>query len=84
MEDAATAEISRSQVWQWIRSPKGVLEDGRKVTAELVKALVPEELAKIKADGFEGKFDRAAEIFTKMSTQEAFEEFLTLPLYEEL
>jgi len=84
MEDAATAEISRSQVWQWIRSPKGVLEDGRKVTAELVKALVPEELAKIKADGFEGKFDRAAEIFTKMSTQEAFEEFLTLPLYEEI
>ncbi len=84
MEDAATAEISRSQVWQWIRSPKGVLDDGRKVTAELVKALVPEELAKIKADGFEGKFDRAAEIFTKMSTQEAFEEFLTLPLYEEL
>jgi len=84
MEDAATAEISRSQVWQWIRSPKGVLEDGRKVTAELVKTLVPEELAKIKADGFEGKFDRAAEIFTRMSTQEAFEEFLTLPLYEEI
>ncbi|HKX40246.1 MAG TPA: malate synthase A [Burkholderiaceae bacterium] len=84
MEDAATAEISRSQVWQWIRSPKGVLEYGRKVTAELVKALVPEELAKIKAGGFEGKFDRAAEIFTQMSTQEAFAEFLTLPLYEEI
>ena len=84
MEDAATAEISRSQVWQWIRSPKGVLDDGRKITAELVKSLVPEELAKIKAGGFEGKFERAAEIFTKMSTQEAFEEFLTLPLYEEI
>ncbi|OYY64847.1 MAG: malate synthase A, partial [Burkholderiales bacterium 28-67-8] len=68
MEDAATAEISRSQVWQWIRTPKGVLEDGRKVTADLVRSLVPEELAKIKAGGFEGKFDRAAEIFTKMST----------------
>ena len=84
MEDAATAEISRSQVWQWIRSSKGVLEDGRKVTAEMVKALVPEELAKIKADGFEGKFDRAAEIFTRMSTQDEFAEFLTLPLYEEV
>jgi malate synthase len=84
MEDAATAEISRSQVWQWIRSPKGVLNDGRKVTAEMVRALVPEELARIKANGFEGKFDRAAEIFTKMSTQDAFEEFLTLPLYEEI
>ncbi|MBP6531240.1 MAG: malate synthase A [Burkholderiales bacterium] len=84
MEDAATAEISRSQVWQWIRTPKGVLDDGRKITAEMVKAFVPEELAKIKAGGFVGKFDRAAEIFTKMSTQDAFEEFLTLPLYEEI
>jgi malate synthase len=84
MEDAATAEISRSQVWQWIRSPKGVLEDGRKVTADLVRTLVPEELAKIKAGGFDGKFDRAAEIFTTMSTQDDFAEFLTLPLYEEI
>jgi len=84
MEDAATAEISRSQVWQWIRSPKGVLDDGRKVTADLVRKLVPEELAKIKAGGFVGKFDRAAEIFTQMSTQDAFAEFLTLPLYEEI
>ena len=84
MEDAATAEISRSQVWQWIRTPKGVLEDGRKVTADMVRSFVPEELAKIKAGGFEGKFDRAAEIFTQMSTQDAFEEFLTLPLYEEI
>ena len=88
MEDAATAEISRSQVWQWIRSPKGVLDDGRKVTAELVRALVPEELAKIKASALlattEGKFDRAAAIFLTMSTQAAFEEFLTLPLYEEI
>lgn len=84
MEDAATAEISRSQVWQWIRSTKGVLDDGRKVTAELVRSLVPEELAKIKAGGFEGKFDRAAQIFEQMSTQEQFAEFLTLPLYEEI
>ena len=84
MEDAATAEISRSQVWQWIRSSKGVLDDGRKVTADLVRKLVPEELAKIKAGGFVGKFDRAAEIFTQMSTQDAFAEFLTLPLYEEI
>jgi malate synthase len=84
MEDAATAEISRSQVWQWIRSAKGVLDDGRKVTADMVKGFVPEELAKIKALGVEGKFDRAADIFTAMSTQDKFEEFLTLPLYEEI
>ena len=84
MEDAATAEISRSQVWQWIRSPKGVLDDGRKVTADLVRTFVPEELAKIQAGGFEGRFERAAEIFKEMSTRDAFAEFLTLPLYEEL
>jgi len=83
MEDAATAEISRSQVWQWIRSPKGVLDDGRKVTAAMVRPLVAEELAKIKATPAIGQFDRAAQIFEKMSTDEAFAEFLTLPLYEE-
>jgi malate synthase len=83
MEDAATAEISRSQVWQWIRSPKGVLDDGRKVTAGLVRALIPEELAKVKASGGPGEFDRAARIFEKMSTDDEFAEFLTLPLYEE-
>src|SRR5207247_865758 len=49
MEDAATAEISRSQIWQWIRSPKGVLDDGRKVTAELFKRLLAEELPKVHA-----------------------------------
>jgi len=83
MEDAATAEISRSQVWQWIRSPKGVLDDGRKVTAALVRTLTAEELAKVKATGATGEFDRAAQIFEKMSTDEEFAEFLTLPLYEE-
>ena len=84
MEDAATAEISRSQVWQWIRSPKGVLDDGRKVTVELVKPLIKEELLKIKESGAIGLCDRAAEIFDQMSTGEYFEEFLTLPLYEEI
>lgn len=86
MEDAATAEISRSQVWQWIRSPKGTLEDGRKITAEMVRALVPEELAKVKTVvvGETSTYDRAAKIFEEMSTAEAFAEFLTLPLYEEI
>jgi malate synthase len=85
MEDAATAEISRSQVWQWIRSPKGVLEDGSKVTAELVRKLIPEELAKVhEVAGPSAAYDRAARIFETMSTQEEFAEFLTLPLYEEV
>lgn len=85
MEDAATAEISRSQVWQWIRSPKGVLEDGRKVTADMVRAMIPEELVKVKAVAGSGTtYDRAAQIFEEMSTSDAFAEFLTLPLYEEI
>ncbi|MGJ9416277.1 malate synthase A [Massilia sp. CMS3.1] len=87
MEDAATAEISRSQVWQWIRSPKGVLDDGRKVTAEMVRTMIPEELANAKAaapNGDNPSYARAATIFEEMSTSEEFAEFLTLPLYEEI
>jgi malate synthase len=85
MEDAATAEISRSQVWQWIRSPKGVLEDGRKITADLVRSLIPQELVNVKASAGQGEtYDKAAEIFETMSTQESFTEFLTLPLYEQI
>ena len=89
MEDAATAEIARAQVWQWIYSPKGVLDDGRKVTAELVRTLIPEELAKVKAEvSAQGEdtanYDKAAKIFEKMALSEEFTEFLTLPLYEEL
>ncbi|MGZ9043344.1 MAG: malate synthase A, partial [Telluria sp.] len=77
MEDAATAEISRSQVWQWIRTPKGVLEDGRKVTAEMVRAMIPEELAKVKEvapNGSDPSYARAAQIFEEMSTSEQFAE----------
>ena len=82
MEDAATAEISRSQIWQWIRSPKGVLEDGRKVTAELFKKLLGEELAKVKASGAEGKLDEAAQIFERITSDDQYVEFLTLPAYQ--
>lgn len=85
MEDAATAEISRSQVWQWIRSAKGKLEDGSKITAEMVRAMIEEELIKVKqAVGDGASYERAAVIFEQMSTSEEFAEFLTLPLYEEI
>jgi malate synthase len=85
MEDAATAEISRSQVWQWIRASKGVLEDGRKVTAEMVREMIPQELKKVKEIAGTGPtYDRAAKIFEQMSTATDFAEFLTLPLYEEI
>jgi malate synthase len=87
MEDAATAEISRSQIWQWVVSPKGKLDDGRKVTAEMVKAMIPEELAKVKAtvtaNGEKTEtYDQAAGIFEKMALAADYPEFLTLPLYE--
>jgi malate synthase len=86
MEDAATAEISRSQVWQWIRSPKGVLDDGRKVTKAMVAAMIPQELQKIRdllgpAYGH-GKYDDAATIFAGLVDNDTFVEFLTLPAYE--
>jgi len=86
MEDAATAEISRSQVWQWIRSPKGVLDDGRKVTRAMVAAMIPEEMKKIRellGAGFgAGRYDDAAKIFADLVDNDAFVEFLTLPAYE--
>ena len=84
MEDAATAEISRSQIWQWMRSPKGQLEDGRKVTPELFKALLGEELAKVKAAQSEGKYDEGAKLFEKITTEDKYVEFLTLPAYQQI
>src|SRR5246127_1094371 len=59
MEDAATAEISRAQVWQWIRHPRGVLSDGRKVTKELFRTVLGEELKKIKEQSGEKRFAAA-------------------------
>ena len=86
MEDAATAEISRSQIWQWIRSPKGVLDDGRKVTVELFHESLAAEIPKIKAYLGEnawaaGKYTEAAQMFDQMCTGE-YVEFLTLPTYD--
>ena len=86
MEDAATAEISRSQIWQWIRSPKGVLDDGRKVTADLFKQLLAEELPKVKAHLGDaayaaGKYEEGARLFEKITVGD-YVEFLTLPAYD--
>jgi malate synthase len=86
MEDAATAEISRSQVWQWIRSPKGVLADGRKVTKELVSQLTADELTKTPAivgDAAykQGKYVEGAKLFEQLVLNDEYEEFLTLPAY---
>ena len=87
MEDAATAEISRSQIWQWIRSPKGVLEDGRKVTTEFIRKLLPEELAKVRTLLGEeawkaGQYEAAAKLFDQITIRDDYVEFLTLPGYD--
>jgi malate synthase len=86
MEDAATAEISRTQVWQWIQ--RGAeMEDGRKVSYEMVKGFMPSELEKIEAyvgeEAYEkGEFKQAIDLFDMLINSEEFVEFLTLPAYE--
>ncbi|MDA0225194.1 MAG: malate synthase A [Proteobacteria bacterium] len=87
MEDAATAEISRSQIWQWMRSDKGRLDDGRKVTRELFRELLAEELHKVKTYlGDEayaaGRYEAGAKLFDRITTDDHYVEFLTLPAYE--
>ncbi|MCL6632263.1 MAG: malate synthase A [Alicyclobacillus herbarius] len=89
MEDAATAEISRAQVWQWIRHPKGVLVDGRKVTVEMFRQMLAEELEKIRQqvgnDRYQsGRYEEAAQLFEELTLAEDFVDFLTLPGYERL
>ena len=89
MEDAATTEISRSQIWEWIHHPKGILEDGRKVTVALFQELAKDELEKIRATVGEQqftsrKFQTAAEILDNIITDDQFVEFLTLPAYRYL
>ncbi len=86
MEDLATSEISRSQLWQWLRYG-AKLDDGRKITAELYDQLLADELTKIRTEyGDErydgGHFKDAVELFMRMSKSETFDEFLSLPAYE--
>lgn len=88
MEDAATAEISRSQVWQWIRN-EARLDDGRPVTRELFQRTLDEEMRALREGlGHErfdsGRFAEARALFERLSTADTFEEFLTLPAYEAL
>ncbi|MFC4353756.1 malate synthase A [Chryseomicrobium palamuruense] len=89
MEDAATAEISRTQVWQWIRHPEGKLEDGHKITGEFVNQVLEEELTTLKEQFGEqvytdGRFEEAARLFRQLVLNDEFIEFLTLPGYDQL
>jgi malate synthase len=86
MEDAATAEISRAQVWQWLHL-KAKLDDGREVTPEMFRDAVTGEMERVKgevgAKAFDGgRFKEAIALFSDMSLSATFDEFLTLPAYK--
>ena len=88
MEDAATAEISRAQVWQWVRHNQK-LDDGRAITKELVREIVREENDKVKAQIGEeayakGRYEDAAQLMIDLVEQPQFYEFLTLPAYDRI
>jgi malate synthase len=86
MEDAATAEISRTQLWQWLHNTS-TLADGRKFTKDLYSELLKSEIRIIKdlvgEDKFKtGKFELAIELFDSLVISEEFEEFLTVKAYK--
>jgi malate synthase len=87
MEDAATAEISRSQVWQWIHNDVA-LDDGPVVTRELVERLIDEELTKIRAasgqDFDAERYGQAVALFSEVALADTFADFLTIPAYERM
>jgi malate synthase len=88
MEDAATAEISRSQVWQWLHNDVE-LSNGTRVTRELVEKLIEEEMQRIRDEvGKEafgkGRWDDARSTYTEMALSDDYAEFLTLPAYERM
>ncbi|MBO0913820.1 malate synthase A [Streptomyces laculatispora] len=88
MEDAATAEISRSQIWQWINADV-VFENGEHATAELARKVAAEELAAIRAETGEeafaaGRWQQAHDLLLQVSLDQDYADFLTLPAYEQL
>ncbi|MEV3949920.1 malate synthase A [Streptomyces halstedii] len=88
MEDAATAEISRSQIWQWINADV-VFENGEHATADLARTVAAEELATIRAEAGEeafaaGKWQQAHDLLLQVSLDQDYADFLTLPAYEQL
>jgi len=89
MEDAATAEISRTQVWQWVHHPQGILDDGRPITLDLFRTVLQEELASLRTamgdTAFaEGSYKKAADLFASLISDDTLDEFLTLRAYEQL
>jgi malate synthase len=88
MEDAATAEISRTQIWQWLKS-EVMLENGRTFTRPMYDEYRKSEIKKIKSlvgeeSFYQGNYKRAIELFDSLVLSDEFEEFLTLPAYKYL
>lgn len=81
MEDAATAEICRTQLWQWVRLG-AELDDGRVLTSELFVSLFTQEMADLRREFGSPRLEEAAHLFTRMVLSDTLEEFLTLPAYE--
>jgi malate synthase len=88
MEDAATAEISRAQLWQWVHHPAGVLQDGRRVTLELVRECINRELRTLKereqTGPAAGHYDTAARLLERLTAEPRFTAFLTAVAYREI
>ena len=89
MEDAATAEISRAQLWQWVHHPGGVLDDGRRVTLELVRDQIRSELHNLNAKAEQGNpaaghYELAARLLDRLTAEPRFTAFLTLVAYREI
>jgi malate synthase len=82
MEDAATAEIARSQVWQWLHNDVVLDDTGEKVTRELVQRVADEEIAKLGGDP--ATYARSRELFMAVAVADDFVDFLTLPAYEQM
>jgi malate synthase len=89
MEDAATAEISRAQLWQWVHSPKGVLSDGRKITPEMIRGVFQKQMGKLEqqlgAERFAaGKYEASKTLMEQIVLKDTFTEFMTLEGYKHL
>ena len=85
MEDAATAEISRAQLWQWIRHPEARLEDGGAIDADLYRALraeIVDSLSDEVGEGWQDLLDGAAGLLDRLTLNDDFATFLTLDAYE--
>lgn len=89
MEDAATAEICRSQLWQWVNSPSAKLENGQDITPELYQELVPQAMQRIKREASNDRYDseyfeEGLNLLNDLVLQKEFTDFLTIPAYQKL